>query len=145
MAEKTRRTCYVQVRLTPEEMVRLKALMEMWGYAKTSCFLRDLLLQKRMPYRSEVARVSDRELRDRVNALIFQVNRIGVNYNQVVAIWQKQSRQTRRDGTPYYDTQAIETRLEKLMSMTENLRDEFAVILDVIKKYTGESLNSSTI
>lgn len=145
MSGKRNRDYNLHARLNPEEKARVEALMAMGGYTSFSCYVRDLILQKRMPYRSDVARVSDRELRDRVNALIFQVNRIGVNYNQVVAIWQKQSRQTRRDGTPYYDTQAIENRLEKLMSMTESLRDEFAVILDVIKKYTGESLNSSTI
>ena len=84
-------------------------------------------------------RVTDRELRDRINALVYQVNRIGVNYNQVVASWQRQAQQVRADGTPYLNTRSVETKLVELMRLTEGLRDEFAVILDVVRKYIGES------
>ena len=143
--EKQTRSCLIQVRLTPEELERVKALMAISGYRVYSCFMRDLILQKRLPYRQEIVHVSDRQLSDRLNALIYQVNKIGINYNQVVATWQKQSRQTRSDGSPYMNTQAVEARLTELMRMTEGLRDEFAVILDVIKKYIGESPNTSTI
>ena len=92
-----------------------------------------------------MAHISPRQLSDKVNVLIYQVNKIGINYNQVVATWQKQSRQTRADGTPYMNTYEVEARLTELMRLTEGLRDEFAVILDVIKKYIGESPNTSTI
>ena len=139
MEKRQKRTCYVQVRLSPDEMARMKALMEMGGYRLVSCFLRDILTQKRFPYRTENVRVTDRELRDRINALVYQVNRIGVNYNQVVASWQKQAQQVRPDGTPYLNTRSVETKLTELMRLTEGLRDEFAVILDVVRKYIGES------
>ena len=145
MDGKQRRTCLIQVRLTPEEMARVKALMELSGYTVYSCFLRELILQKRLPYRQEIEHVSPRQLSDKINVLIYQVNKIGINYNQVVAAWQKQSRQTRPDGSPYMNTHAVEARLTELMRMTEGLRDEFAVILDVIKKYIGESPDTSTI
>ena len=143
--EKQTRSCLIQVRLTPEELERVKALMAISGYRVYSCFMRDLILQKRLPYRQEIEHVSPRQLSDKINVLIYQVNKIGINYNQVVAAWQKQSRQTRPDGSPYMNTHAVEARLTELMRMTEGLRDEFAVILDVIKKYIGESPNTSTI
>ena len=143
--EKQTRSCLVQVRLTPEELARVKALMEISGYTVYSCFLRDLILQKRLPYRQEIVHVSDKQLRDKINVLIYQVNKIGINYNQVVATWQKQSHQTRPDGAPYMNTRLVEARLTELMRMTEGLRDEFAVILDVIKKYIGESPDITTI
>ena len=139
MAEKETRSNYLHARLNSVEMARVKVLMERSGYTSFSCFIRDLIMQKRLPSRTETRQVSDQELRDKVNVLIYQVNKIGVNYNQVVAIWQKQSGQTRQDGTPYLNTRAVENRLAELMRMTEGLRDEFAVILDVLKKYTGET------
>lgn len=126
-------------------MTRVRTLMDSNGYTVISCFLRDILMQKRFPYRQEIVRVTDRELRDKVNALIYQVNKIGVNYNQVVATWQRQSQQTRPDGSPYMNSRSIELRLTELMRMTEGLRDEFAVILDVIKKYIGESPDTTTV
>ena len=145
MAERKNRNYYVHARLDQEEYSRFRTLMEIGGYTSISCFLRDLILQKRLPYRQEIEHVSPRQLSDKMNVLIYQVNKIGINYNQVVAAWQKQSRQTRPDGSPYMNTHAVEARLTELMRMTEGLRDEFAVILDVIKKYIGDSPNTSTI
>ena len=119
--------------------------MAVAGYNSFSCFLRELIMRKRLPYRQEIVHVSDKQLRDKINVLIYQVNKIGINYNQLVATWQKQSHQTRPDGSPYMNTRLVEARLTELMRMTEGLRDEFAVILDVIKKYIGESLDTTTI
>ncbi len=129
------------MRLTPEEMARVKVLMSLKGYTVFSCFLRDLIMQKKLPSKQEIVQVSDKELREKINLLIYQVNKIGINYNQIVAVWQKQSKQVRPDGSPYMNNHLIEARLTELMRMTEGLRDEFAVILDIFKKYIGESPN----
>jgi hypothetical protein len=139
------RNCLIQVRLTPDEMSRMRALMELYGYRAQSCFLRDVINRKQLRARPKVDSISGQDLLDKVNILIYQVNKIGVNYNQVVALWQKQSGQTRPDGTPYMNTRSVESRLAELMRMTEGLRDEFAVLLDVIRKYTDESRDSTTI
>ena len=145
MKDRPTRNCLIQVRLTPEEMERVKALMAIRGYTVYSCFVRDLIMQKRLPYRQEIPQVSDKELREKLNALVYQINKIGINYNQVVAIWQKQSRQTRPDGTPYMNTRYIDALIGELKTMTEGLRDEFAFIYDVFKKYLGDSQDTSTI
>ena len=137
--DRQRRECIVHVRLTPDEMDRIRTLMDNAGYISVSGYMRDLLDQKRIPYHREVVHVTDKMLRDRVNILIYQVNKIGVNYNQVVATWQKQAGQTRRDGTPWMDTRSVEMLLGDLKRMTEGLRDEFAVMLDILRKYIGES------
>lgn len=145
MKQKETRKYYVHARLSPDEHARLKLEMELHGYRNISNYIRDLIMQKRLPRRGVLTSVSDRELRDRVNILIYQVNKIGINYNQVVATWQKQARQTRADGSPYMNTHSVEARLTELMRMTEGLRDEFAVILDVVKKYIGESPDTTTL
>ncbi len=79
--------------------------------------------------------VTNKILRERFHTFIYEVNKIGVNYNQVVAIWQKQAGRVRKDGTPRLNTRDIEGYLVKLIKYTEGLRDEFALIYDVIKKY----------
>ena len=79
--------------------------------------------------------VDDALLREKMNVLIYQVNKIGVNYNQFVATYQRQSRQVRPDGTPYLNTRLLNERVTALMRCTEGLRDEFAVLLDIVKRY----------
>lgn len=145
MEKKTTRNHYIHARLSEEEYTHVRALMAVAGYSSFSCFLRELIMRKRLPYRQEISQVSDKELRERLNALVYQVNKIGINYNQVVAVWQKQARQTRPDGTPYMNTRYIEARLSELRSLTEGLRDEFSYICDIFRKYLGDGQDSSTI
>ena len=145
MGKDNTRNHYIHARLNEEEYTQVRSLMAVAGYNSFSCFLRELIMRKRLPYRQEIVHVSDKQLRDKINVLIYQVNKIGINYNQLVATWQKQSHQTRPDGSPYMNTRLVEARLTELMRMTEGLRDEFAVILDVIKKYIGESPDTTTI
>ena len=135
MKYKNNRNRYVHARLTEEEFSRLKLQMAMLGYPAVSGYLRDLIMQKGIPPRRVVSRITDRELRDRINILIYQVNKIGVNYNQVVSLYQKQAKQMHQDGTPYLNTRLLDEKMTSLMRSTEGLRDEFAVILDVIKRY----------
>ena len=124
---------YIHARLTEEEYAHMKLQMTIHGYPSVSGYLRDLIMLKRLPPRRVVCRITDRELRDRINILIYQVNKIGVNYNQVVTLYQKQAKQMRPDGTPYLNTRLLDEKMTSLMRSTEGLRDEFAVILDVIK------------
>ena len=51
MAKKENRNCLVQVRLTSDEMARVRVLMENAGYPTVSCFMRDLITRKRLPER----------------------------------------------------------------------------------------------
>ena len=135
MKTREHRNCLVQVRLTSDEMALVKTLMENAGYPTVSCYLRDVITRKRLPERRFVQTVDDAVLREKMNALIYQVNRIGVNYNQFVATYQRQSKQIRKDGTPYVNTRMLDGKVTALMRCTEGLRDEFAVMLDIIKRY----------
>ena len=143
--QKNNRTKIVKVRLTEDEFSRMKTLMENGDYPTVSCFLREVISRKRLPDRRTVSKVDDTVLRERMNRMVYEVNKIGVNYNQFVSTYQRQSKQTRPDGTPYVNTRMLDEKVTALMRSTEGLRDEFAVILDVIKKYIGESPNTTTI
>ena len=142
--DKKNRTRTVKVRLTEEEFSRMLSIMETGGYPTVSCFLREIITKKRLPGRRDVSAVDDVLLREKMNALIYQVNRIGVNYNQFVATYQRQSKQVRPDGSPYVNTRMLDDKVTALMRCTEGLRDEFAVILDIIKRYINPNSNPST-
>ena len=132
---KQNRTRTVKVRLTDDEFFRMKALMDTAGYPTVSCFLRDIIIRKRLPDRRSAAVIDDSVLRERLNRLVYEVNKIGVNYNQVVSTYQRQAKQTRPDGSPYLNTRLLDEKVTALMRSTEGLRDEFAVILDIVKRY----------
>lgn len=132
---KKNRTHTVKVRLTEDEFARMSVVMETSGYPTVSSFLRDVITRKRLPERRAGAVISDEILREKMNRLIYEVNKIGVNYNQVVTLYQKQSKQMRPDGTPYLNTRLLDEKMTILMRSTEGLRDEFAVMLDIVKRY----------
>ena len=132
---KMNRTHTVKVRLTEDEFSRMSVVMETSGYPTVSSFLRDVITRKRLPERRAGAVISDEILREKMNRLIYEVNKIGVNYNQVVTLYQKQSKQMRPDGTPYLNTRLLDEKMTILMRSTEGLRDEFAVMLDIVKRY----------
>ena len=69
-----------------------------------------------------------------MNRLIYEVNKIGVNYNQVVSLYHQQS----RSGSVRLNTQSLDGKMSELMKMTEGLRDEFALFLDVMRTYLGD-------
>ena len=133
--QKENRNCLVQVRLTREEMDRVRTLMDNGGYPTVSCFLRDVITRKKLPERRSVSVVDEGIIRERMNRMIYEMNKIGVNYNQVVSTYQRQSKQTRPDGTPYLNTRLLDEKVTALMRSTEGLRDEFAVLLDIVKRY----------
>ena len=83
--------------------------------------------------------MTDDILRDKLNQFIFQANKIGVNYNQFVATYQRQSKQLRSDGTPVTGSRMVEEKVDALMRLTQELRDEVAVIIDIFERYTQEN------
>ncbi len=135
MKPKKSKTYTVKVRVDEEELSKIHGLMDINGYPTVSSFLRDLIFKKKIVTYHRVESVDDEGLRKRINELIYQFNKIGVNYNMVVAQYNKQAKMLRPDGSPYMDTNSIEAKLSRLMSLTENMRDEFALILKLIKEY----------
>ncbi len=133
------RTCLVTVRMTPEERDKLSTLVEKNNYKSLSSFLRDLLFRKRIESKKVVVRLTDRTLRDKINEVTFQIRKIGVNYNQIAATYQAQAKMTRSDGKPYLGTRRLDEMMTRLMQMTEALRDETAVLIDIVERYTIEN------
>ncbi len=132
--KKSRKLC-LRLRVDEDEMEKVRAIMRKNDYPTVSCFLRDVIFKKKVINYKRVNRQNENTVRNKIDELIYKVNKIGVNYNQVVATYNKQAKQFRPDGTPYMNTQAIEDKLSRLMNMTEDMRNEFSLILDVLKQY----------
>ncbi len=136
---KPARTVRINVRLTEEEYSKLRVLMTNFAYRSLSNYLRDVLFKKRIDSKKEIIRLTDRTLRDHINAVTFQIRKIGANYNQVVTVYHAQAKLTCKDGTPWLDTNKLDAKIETLMSMTEELRNELAVLIDIVERYTMEN------
>ncbi len=136
---KPARTVRINVRLTEEEYSKIQVLMKNLAYRSLSNYLRDVLFKKRIDSKKVVVRLTDRTLRDRINAVTFQIRKIGTNYNQVVALYHAQAKLICQDGTPWLDTNRLDAKIETLMSMTEELRNELAVLIDVVERFTMEN------
>lgn len=127
----------VLFRVSDDEYNRIKLLQEQYGYYTVSSMMRDILFRKQLVSQQQVFHVTDELLREKMNRFIFEVNKIGVNYNQFVATYQRQAKMTGADGKPYLTGKLIENKVDALMRMTEGMRDEVAVIIDIFKKYSN--------
>lgn len=137
------RSVIIRFRVNSEEKEKIDLLMKNNGYKVVSIFMRDLLLKKQIVSRREVVKVTDRQLRNQINDITYQIKRMGDNYNQIVARYHSQSKMFHKDGRPYLNTQAIDATMEELKEITETVRDEMAVAIALIKTYTSDSDEST--
>lgn len=129
----------IKCRLTDEEFQKIHVIMENNGYFTVSSLIRDLLFKKSIVSKKIIVRVTDKVLRDKLNKFIYEANKIGVNYNQFVATYQRQAKMTAPDGRPYLNAKSIEEKVTALMRLTEEMRDEIAVIIDIFERYTQDN------
>ena len=127
------------VRFSDEDIDKIRAIMEKQGYRSFSSLVRDLLFKKRIVSRKEVVVVTDDVIRDKLNEMIYQVNRIGNNYNQHVATFQRIVKSLASDGNVSAGIRVAEEKTERLMRLTESLRDEVAVMIDIFDQSTKEN------
>lgn len=132
-----RRTRYT-IRFTREEDEKIRTLMANNGYRSVSIFMRDLLFKKQIVSRREVVKVTDRQLRNQMNDITYQVRKLGENYNQIVARYNAQAKMFQPDGRPYLNTEAVTRYMESLRNVTESLRDEVSVAIELVKRYNEE-------
>ncbi len=135
--QKKTRKLYIKLRVDEEEMAKVHALMSTYGFPTVSCFLRDILFRKRITPRNSMERMSENDIRKHINQMIYQVQKIGVNYNQIVAVYQNQAKQMKMDGTPAYNSRNFEEKLDRLNDMTIKVRDE----VKALAEYLNDALN----
>ena len=130
--KKQTRTISHKFRVTEEEEIQIRRDMANADYLSMSKYFRDMILKRKITL--EKVTMTDRTMRNQINDLSAKIERIGVNYNQVVSLYHQQS----RSGSAGLNTRSLDGKMTELMRMTEGLRDEFALFLDVMRTYLGD-------
>ena len=123
---------FIGFRLTDDEYIRLKSLMNMMGYRCVSLFIRDQLLKTRVQRRN--LRRTEANLSRQLEQLTTEVKRIGVNYNQVVKALNTLAKLRDSRGNAVVTSTAINGNLTDMKLLMESLLTKVMMI--------GEEINN---
>ena len=116
---------FVNVRFTPNELVKLDLFMELEGYKSRSKFIRTRVLNNKGERR--VKRLSP-DIEQKLAILTAEIKRIGNNYNQVVKAVNTAVSLTTKGGNPVVSTRSMEYQLSRLRKMMQEILDGVAAL-----------------
>lgn len=131
--EKENRTVVRSTRYTEKEYIQLQKRMLAMGYRSIARFTRDSVLGNGITVPRKI-RLTDRGLRDQLNAINASIQKIGVNYNQTVAAINTLIVSTRENGAAPGVVHGLEKRLDKLYKETVKIPELMDVAIEVIKR-----------
>ena len=82
MKSRTPKTLFIKCRVTPGDRERLHELMRKTGHRSEASFIRDAVFKDK-PITIPTSSPTDDEILQKMNELIREFNRIGINYNQI--------------------------------------------------------------
>lgn len=121
------------IRFTEKEEIILQQRINAAGYKSVSRYIRDCALGNGITVQRKI-RLTDRGLRDQLNAINASIQKIGVNYNQVVAAINTLIVSTRENGAAPGVVHGLEKRLDKLYKETVKIPELMDVAIEVIKR-----------
>ena len=133
MFEVDNKTTWLHVRLTEKERQQLEMQMQNIGYRSKSKYARAKILDERIKIDKNVV-LTDRLLRNQINALSALVAKIGVDYNQATKRFNSIVKMKRADGSPVIDAKSANYYLKKLCGYTTDLKDLMETIIDRVEK-----------
>lgn len=134
MIDKTQnRTKRYTIRFTEKEDIAFKNKLAAAGYKSFAKYIRDCALGNGITVPRKI-RLTDRGLRDQLNAINASIQKIGVNYNQTVAAINTLIVSTRENGAAPGVVHGLEKRLDKLYKETVKIPELMDVAIEVIKR-----------
>lgn len=121
------------IRFTEKEEIILQQRINAAGYKSVSRYIRDCALGNGITVPRKI-RLTDRGLRDQLNTINASIQKIGVNYNQVVAAINTLIVSTRENGAAPGVVHGLEKRLDKLYKETVKIPELMDVAIEVIKR-----------
>ena len=129
-----RRSRLIALRLTEKEEVQLRGQMQVAGYLSLSRYIRDSVLEDRK-LRSRTAPLTNREMREQINAISTEISKIGIDYSRVAegfsTLMQENRDELRTLGqvrSATYDmrrinkfSQTLKKRMDELISLFLNI------------------------
>lgn len=131
--EYEKRNRFHNVRFTDKEEILLQHRLNTAGYKSISRYMRDCALGNGITVPRKI-RLTDRGLRDQLNAINASIQKIGVNYNQTVAAISTLIVSTRENGAAPGVVHGLEKRLDKLYKETVKIPELMDVAIEVIKR-----------
>lgn len=132
------KTHRVNLKLSDSDYARMQALMDVYGYRSVSIFWRDLLNGKRFFSRRRVEKLTQKNYFDAMNRMTAQISLIGASYNQVVSHLEALSEAGSSDSPPRRGDAAVVKGVDGLQRLTQKLRDEVAVCIEMVDRYTRD-------
>lgn len=133
------RSRYVGLRFTEKEYAVLKAQMASNDYLSISRYIRAKVLDQKLDIRRNVT-LTDRNLRNQINYITAQVERIGVDYNQATKKFNSLAKLTRSDGSPVLNARAANYYLKKLYHLTTDLKNHVDRLIAMVDKLNYDNI-----
>lgn len=130
---KDNRTRKIQARLTEKEYIQLREQMARMDYTSESRYIRDRVLNRQIVVQKNIT-LTDRNLRNQINALSAAVSRIGVDYNQATKRFNSLAKQTRPDGSPVINARAANYYLSQLHLLTRQVIAELHSVVEIVSR-----------
>lgn len=131
--EYEKRNRFHNVRFTDKEEILLQHRLNTAGYKSISRYMRDCALGNGITVPRKI-RLTDRGLRDQLNAINASIQKIGVNYNQTVHAINTLIVSVRENGAAPGVVHGLEKRLDKLYKETVKIPELMDVAIEVIKR-----------
>jgi len=116
------RTTIITFRFSETELIEFRSRMDAAGYKSTSRFIRDSILGRTM-YVPKKVKLTDRGLRDQLNAILASIQKIGVNYNQVVKVINTMATRDPKEDKPAPSEIMLRQEMRRLEKMTMKVGD----------------------
>lgn len=110
------------IRFTETEYIDFTRKMEDAGYKSIARYIRDSVLGRTM-YVPKKVKLTDRGLRDQLNAILASIQKIGVNYNQVVKVINTMATGDSREDKPAPSKIMLRQEMRRLEKMTMKVSD----------------------
>lgn len=127
---KDKKKHFIGIRLTTDEYNKILSDMEQSGYLSISKYVRERLLKRKITLIREVT--TDRDIKNQINRLSTEISRIGSNYNNVVRKYSAACNYVKNDGSPAITTRSTNYYMNKLMKMTEEVKDLMNSVIKTI-------------
>lgn len=132
------RTHTVKARMTEKEYLQMREQMAKVDYTSESRYIRDRVLNRCINIRKNI-RLTDRNLRNQINALTAAVGKIGVDYNQATKRFNSLCKATRPDGSPVINARAANYYLSQIYYLTKDLIAAMDKVIGIVSRLDYDS------
>ncbi|MBR1570864.1 MAG: hypothetical protein IJ651_09065 [Bacteroidales bacterium] len=138
--KKEPRCIWHHFRVTEKEEIQIRRDMVNADYLSMSKYFRHMILKQKITVEKVI--VTDRTIRNQINNLSAQIERIGVNLNQAVRALHSSLNVKRKNGEPLIKGKAAAYFLNQVATLAEEIIRRQDKIIDCVSKITHDNSSS---